>query len=77
MYDREITEIAKLIAAMVETDVQNVMSIHIEPGHISVVTKDAIDGQRVFITQQLPWEFEQERAAAPIPIHTEYEDMNG
>lgn len=67
MYNREITETAKLFAAMIECPVEDLMEITIEPGAVSItkrtlVPDDSGDLQRVKITHQIPWDFERERA---------------
>lgn len=58
MYDTEITEVAKLCAAMVDADVHLVTEINIAPGVISVTTKST-DGMGIHVTTQIPWKFER------------------
>lgn len=59
MYDQELTEIAKLVAAMVDADVQQLMEIHVTPGNLEVKVKHQWGTDHpTFVTHEIPWTFE-------------------
>ena len=57
MYNEEITEIVKLVAALTDVEPEEIMDISITPGVLSVLVRDWSTGMRVVMKEDIPWQY--------------------